>query len=274
MACSKPFVRKMRRNGVDLYVPLPCGYCASCRRDKIRMWSDRLAFESIGKPSTFLTLTYNDDSLPSDRSVSLSDWQRFHDRLRHKVPQKYKYFVTSEYGSQTFRPHYHVCLINFDWRDWKQYSAIDSAWEGKGFFDCSSLNSSRIRYCLKYMHKELKGSMKNDYEKLGLKPLFHTMSKGIGRKFFFDNLESISKHKGYFSDGKLRPLPRYYADLLRIYDELSNSDFNKLFSKYKNKVSNFNLYSVLLSNEDVLADFPKLRHLNIMDFLDDFNTIV
>lgn len=124
------------------------------------------------------------------------------------------------------------------------------------------------------MHKELKGHLKNDYEKLGLKPLFHTMSKGIGRKFFFDNLEFISKHKGYYADGKLRPLPRYYADLLRIYDELSNSDFSKLFSKYKEKVFNYNIYSVPLFNDDVIADFSRLRHLDKMDFLDDFNTIV
>lgn len=274
MACAKPFIRKMRRNGLDLFVPLPCGYCASCRRDKIRMWSDRLAFESIGKPSTFLTLTYNDESLPANKSVSLSDWQRFHDRLRHSVPQKYKYFVTSEYGASTYRPHYHVCLINFDWRDWKQYSAIDHAWEGKGFFDCSSLNSSRIRYCLKYMHKELKGTMKNDYEMLGLNPLFHTMSKGIGKDFFLKNIDFIRTHKGYYADGKLRPLPRYYADKLKIYEELSNSEFNALFKKYGERIFNYNVYSVPLFPEDILADFPRLRHLEKMDFIDDSNTIV
>lgn len=273
MSCAKPFLRLMVRDGVKVNVPLPCGYCASCRRDKIRMWSDRLSFESIGKPSTFLTLTYDDAHCPKD-GVRLSDWQRFHDRLRHKVSFKYKYYVTSEYGSVNYRPHYHVCLIGFDWRVKENYMAIDYAWEGKGFFDCSSLNPARIRYTLKYISKELKGNMTDEYVSRGLNPLFHTMSKGIGRDFFFQNIDQLRKQKGYFMDGKLRPLPRYYADLLRLYDDLPRSEFVKLFDKYKT-VSSFNAYlPPVRYSEDDLHDNVRNEHLEKLDALDEFNTIV
>ena len=147
MACVKPFQKLIwfSKMNMRVPVPVPCGHCPACRRDKISMWSDRLAFEAIGKPSAFLTLTYNDDHLPEDKSVSFEDWQRFHDRLRHYpgVP-KYKYFVTSEYGSVNFRPHLHVCIIGLDALSWSTWKAIDHAWENKGFFDIAPLSSARI----------------------------------------------------------------------------------------------------------------------------------
>lgn len=273
MACAKPFVRRLKIGDTVLKVPVPCGYCAACRRDKISMWTDRLVFESDGKPSTFLTLTYNDEHLPADKSVHLEDWQDFHDTLRHiKGIPKYKYFVTSEYGSVNFRPHMHACIIGLNCLDWTVYSAFEKAWRGRGFFDCSPLNPSRIRYCLKYMHKELKGKMKNDYEKLGLAPLFHTMSKGIGRSWFFKHVDSLRRDGGYYRDGKLRPLPRYYRDLLRVRDDMNIRDWLQFCSKYKARdVAYSPLYSVY--GDDFFSDDARLVHLEKEDLLDDLNTI-
>lgn len=280
MACPKPFQKlvyfpKMK---MRVPIPIPCGYCSACRRDKITMWSDRLEFESIGKPSTFLTLTYNDQNLPADKSVSLDDFQQFNDRLRHtKNLPKYKYFVTSEYGSENYRPHYHIILIGLNPLSWETTKAIDSAWQQKGFFDLAPLNSARIRYTLKYMSKELRGYKKNDYELLGLKPLFHTMSKGIGKKFFFDNIDLIREHKGYYKQGKLRPLPRYYADLLRVSDVLDIHSYLDYTKKYKDfLVLQHNItYSPLYSRlpDDFFQDVSKINSNDKMDLLDDFNII-
>lgn len=280
MACAKPFLRRVRRKGVDLFIPVPCGYCAACRRDKIRMWQDRLCFEAVGKPSTFLTLTYDDAHLPEDKSVHLEDWQRFHDRLRHcKGVPKYKFFCTSEYGSVNFRPHMHVCLINFDWQRFELYKAIDHAWEGKGFFDCSTLNPARIRYALKYMAKELVGDYKNEYELRGLKPLFHTMSKGIGRDWFFAHKEQLKAQKGYFLDGKLRPLPRYWRDLILGEEDLTNHDFVERFDKWFRRSADvteyehWNSYRLPLFDEFRLADDARLSRLYRQELL-DFKKIV
>lgn len=279
MACAKPFLRLLIRGTQRVYIPVPCGYCSCCRRDKISMWSDRLAFESFGKPSTFLTLTYDDTHLPSDRSVHLEDWQDFHDRLRHKVPFKYKYFVTSEYGSLNFRPHYHVCLINFDWKVRENYMAIDYAWRSRGFYDCSTLNASRIRYCLKYMSKELRGYKQDEYVRLGLSPCFHTMSKGIGKDFFYENLDSLRQWHGYWRDGKIRPLPRYYADKLKILNDNDFSDYRKQTEKYTQihmaRTGRYwSIFTGNVDNEELLHDSVREFHSQKQDLLDDFNTIV
>lgn len=280
MACSKPFIRVFPSKyfGQKIYIPLPCGHCAACRRDRINAWVDRLSFEALGKPSTFLTLTYDDEHLPPDKSVSYDDWKKFHDRLRHyKGVPKYKYFVTSEYGEVNYRPHMHVCLIGFDWRKPHLYDSIFRAWNNKGFFSCSCLNPARIRYTLKYMHKELVGSYQNDYEKLGLKPLFHCMSKGIGRKFFFENIDEIRKHNGYFVKGKLRPLPRYYADLLRLRDGETQKDrihrmltyaekfqpvVDKRFSDY------YNIFNAPMFPDSVISDTAREHHLLRQEAID------
>lgn len=70
MACNKPFLRYVsaRHNplGYDVAIPTPCGHCAGCLRDYIQSWSDRCTFEAQTqrRPSSFVTLTYNDEHLP------------------------------------------------------------------------------------------------------------------------------------------------------------------------------------------------------------------
>lgn len=283
MACAKPFIRAYKKQGSLVYMPTPCGYCASCRRDKITMWSDRIGFEMLSKGvSTFLTLTYSDDFLPKDKSVHLEEWQTFHDRLRHKkgVP-KYSYFVSSEYGSENYRPHYHICLLGFDWSNPRLYKALYDSWSEngvpKGFMECDFLNPARIRYTVKYISKELRGDCKAEYEELGLLPLFHTMSKGIGKQFFFDNLDTIRKFRGYYVNGKLRPLPRYYADLLRLYEDDNRSDFDKtkkMSALYFNRTSEYwNCYLPPLYKDSVFENTKLLTHLEKVELLQDRNTI-
>lgn len=195
MACNKPMLRYFPR-GNDRFntavsIPIPCGRCAACRKDLVTMWSDRCTFEMMSQKSksTFLTLTYNDDSLPKDGSVSPDDWNRFKDRLRKKLGFSVRYYMTSEYGSENYRPHYHAMLFGFDWQVKANYDALFAAWSvrGKslGFISCDYLNPSRVRYVLKYMEKEHNQTMLDDLASRGLAPLFHFMSKGIGRDWFF-----------------------------------------------------------------------------------------
>lgn len=195
MACNKPFMRFFRRGTADRQydysVPVPCGRCAACRRDLVTMWADRCTFEMQYHKdrSTFLTLTYTDDNLPSDNSVHPEDWKHFKDRLRKNLGKFPKYYMTAEYGTQSYRPHYHAMLFGLDWQKKKVYEAIEKAWSkhGKplGYISVSYLNPSRVRYCLKYMEKEYNSKFIADCETLGLAPIFHFMSKGIGRQWFF-----------------------------------------------------------------------------------------
>lgn len=221
-------------------VPTPCGYCAGCRRDKITMWTDRISLEmtTTKLPSAFVTLTYNDEHLPKNHGVCYDDVQKFNKRLRYFLDRPFKYYLSSEYGEKDFRPHYHMCLLGFDPRDHHDVQALHRAWckKGKqiGFYSLDFLNPARVRYVMKYVSKEMKGDMKDEYEKRGLPPLFHTMSKGIGKDYFLEHIESIRKLHGYYVRGKLRPLPKYYADLLKVIDEkdtsvLHASDYQKQY---------------------------------------------
>ena len=89
MACNKPFLRFLsaRHNplGYDCAIPTPCGHCSGCLRDYITSWSDRCTFETMTqrRPSSLVTLTYNDEHLPSGRSVSQEDCVKFNKRLRY-----------------------------------------------------------------------------------------------------------------------------------------------------------------------------------------------
>lgn len=217
-ACNKPFLRLITRP-YRKYVVTPCGHCAGCKRDILKMWSDRCTFEALTTkaPSSFVTLTYNDEHLPVDRSVSYDDFTAFRWRLRKNLKRPFKYYVSTEYGEERFRPHYHVMLFGLDPAS-SDVLAVAKAWcpynDEIGFFTMDYLNPSRIRYCLKYISKADDAKLKAQYQSLGLKPLFHTMSKGIGRQYFFEHLSEIRRLNGYVSNGVIRPLPRYYEKLL------------------------------------------------------------
>lgn len=198
MACNKPFLKQVKKSGILHFLPIPCGYCAACRRDKINMWSDRITFEAdtIGKPSAFVTLTYEDSSLPLG-GVSKEDVQNWLKRLRYYSGVKFKYYLASEYGeenklnealpnNQRWRPHYHVILLGFDIGKRSNRLALDKSWKF-GFIQADYLIPARVRYTLKYVSKELKNKKLNDvdYINAGLEPLFHLSSKGIGRDWFF-----------------------------------------------------------------------------------------
>ena len=70
---------------VDLQVKLPCGQCIGCRLEKARQWAIRCVHEaSLWEKNCFITLTYNDDNLPANGSVSKREFQLFMKRLRKK----------------------------------------------------------------------------------------------------------------------------------------------------------------------------------------------
>lgn len=132
--------------------------------------------------------------------VQLEDVQKWIKRARIRYEREtgnkmeFKYFVCSEYGPNTFRPHYHLLLFSNDmeWfdineyfvKDWKSnYGDVD--WTNrpvkgnKVSIDGSDLVSSYVsKYCLK------PAELENPYVVAGLIPrTFRKMSKGIGNTF-------------------------------------------------------------------------------------------
>lgn len=132
------FDKKAVGNRSYLKIQVPCGRCIGCRIDKSREWALRCVNEADLHPrNCFITLTYNNESLPKDQSLSKRHFQLFIKRLRKhhgltkdrinndkaystddgKIRYPIRYFMCGEYGDQLTRPHYHACLFNIAFDD-------------------------------------------------------------------------------------------------------------------------------------------------------------
>lgn len=145
------------------FVYVPCGKCEACLSKRRTAWTMRLNNELKESESCyFITLTYDENHVPWKvinrggyvdyvQHVSKKDCQLFLKRLRKALrPFKVRYFLVSEYGPQTLRPHYHMILFNFpNELKSKIYEYIDNAW-GLGFIQISPISSARINYVTSY----------------------------------------------------------------------------------------------------------------------------
>lgn len=102
-----------------LFMQVPCGKCVLCREKKANEWVSRAMCETQSSTNIpyFITLTYNDMCIPKN-GVRKRAAQLFMKRLRINM-QRYmgeslnlRFFLCSEYGSKTGRPHYHALLWN------------------------------------------------------------------------------------------------------------------------------------------------------------------
>lgn len=86
-----------------------CGLCRACRIRRKQAWVGRLRLEaSHHEKMRWLTLTYSDEFNPG--VLDYKDVQMWLDRER-KWKGSFRYFVVGEYGEQTGRPHWHVCVF-------------------------------------------------------------------------------------------------------------------------------------------------------------------
>jgi hypothetical protein len=103
------------------------------------------------KSSCFLTLTYADEFLPEKGNLCKKDLQKFLKRLRYHLGKKFRYFAIGEYGSKTYRPHYHIILFGVE-PFFKQTFA--RAWSKKkkqiGIVHIGELNAYSARYISGY----------------------------------------------------------------------------------------------------------------------------
>lgn len=223
MACNNPI--KIYSKKYKTYFTAPCNYCLKCRIDRRNAWSDRILFESKGKSNSFTTLTYDDNHLENE-SLSKDEAIKFIKKLRRNIERgkgekqgisretKIKYYLVGEYGGQLGRKHYHVIFLGLDFE--KSRRLIYETW-GKGMIKNLPLNQGSIRYVLKYIDKQVWGKKKEELYK-DKEPPFCLMSKGIGKDYLAENIVKIEEKGGYISKGKIRPIPKYWHDLLLMRD--------------------------------------------------------
>lgn len=201
---------------------VPCGKCAVCLGNRRKEWAYRLLEEQkVSKQSIFLTLTYNDENLvygsSNQPSVSVRDIQIFFKVLRKSLAKTYRqvrYYCVAEYGTETYRPHYHIILYNACIND---YNLLNEKWN-KGNIYIGDVNIRSIMYVAKY-HVN-----KGKYPS-GVAPPFVLMSRrpGIGNAYIqrMYDYHRANKNAIYYSDyqKKVR-LPRYYKKFLYSSEEL------------------------------------------------------
>lgn len=218
MLCSKPF----RQGGLEY----GCGQCMPCRISRRRLWATRIQLEALCHDrSSFVTLTYSPEHLPSDDSLQPSDLQLFIKRLRRALePRRIRFFAVGEYGERNSRPHYHLALFGVDRDD---EAILHSTW-AKGFVDVGDIQQESASYIAGYVTKKLTDS--SDDRLNGRYPEFARMSlrPGIGATAIEEIMKVVySSHgskdvavRGDVPDqiilmGKKVPLGRYLRQQLR-----------------------------------------------------------
>lgn len=132
----------------------------------MRCWASRIQLEALSWPaSLFVTLTYAPENLPvtADGLATLKprDLMLFWKRLRKALGNKsFRYFGVGEYGSQTWRPHYHAVIFGLSELDCVEvgryvvHPAVQKAWS-HGFTSAGGLNAHRAGYVSQYVTKKL-----------------------------------------------------------------------------------------------------------------------
>lgn len=226
MKCGYPY--KLNEDTV-----VPCGRCMPCRITKRSQWAGRILLEAkySTEPSSFITLTYNDDHLPKLGHLHKPDLVGFTNRIRHRSGMgHFRFFAIGEYGSETQRPHYHLAIFNTD----------PAAWEGR-FTDCWKTDEGPIghvhvgliekksaEYITGYCLKKL--TTMGDPRLDGKPPEFATMSKrpplgyqGVNhiRDLLYTRTGAAGLAKrgdvpsSFRMDGKNYPLGEYWKNYLR-----------------------------------------------------------
>lgn len=220
----------------------------------------------VSNSAQFLTLTYDTLKVPITNkgymNLSKRDLQLFFKRLRkrHGKNSNIRYYACGEYGSKTFRPHYHIILFNAN-RDF-----ISPAWD-LGHIHYGDVNEASTGYTLKYINKEKRIPIHQNDDR---QKEFSLMSKGLGKNYISKNM--VKWHKNdlenrfycALKDGKKIAMPRYYKDKIYTETERKRVAFFtrlKMVENLKNDLEkNPNYWEEKASSD--LAKFKKLKYKN------------
>lgn len=205
MACTRPKIafkngltengktkltfKKDRRFTKEQEQLIPCGKCLSCKLSYAKEWALRIYHEaSLRENNCFITLTYNDENLPQDKSVDRREVQLFLKKLRKYLTKTYgtkivgftdkgkerkkpkveiMSFYCGEYGDKKSRPHYHIIILGYDFTDkiylktsqsghvlWES-DILTSMWK-KGYSNLGQVTFESAGYVARYCLKKTK----------------------------------------------------------------------------------------------------------------------
>lgn len=226
MNCLYPY-------SVSEYLDVPCCKCLACRINHAQEWSMRIMHElPYWDYATFLTLTYDDDHIPSDFSIHKKDLQLFFKRLRINLSRagydsNIRYFSAGEYGENSCRPHYHSIIFGLDNLNDNHKEIVMKSWNNcqwDKFQDelvFGTVTEDSSLYVASYVHKKYFGNyQKQIYQNNGLEPPFQLQSQGIGKLYALSQARRLRNDPYcYYKDKRIRA-PRYY--IKQVFPELHN----------------------------------------------------
>ena len=186
-----------------LPMKLPCGQCIGCRLAHSLQWAVRCMHEKqLHSESSFVTLTYSPEHLPSNGSLVVRDHQLFMKRMRKKMGNNIRFYMCGEYGHLFGRPHYHYLFFNRDFSDkkfWKNNKrgeplyvsqVLSDLWD-VGFSSIGDVTFESCAYVSRYIVDKIKGDKASDHYG-GRTPEFTCQSRRPGiASAWYESMESI-----------------------------------------------------------------------------------
>lgn len=150
-------------NPMSLGVYVPCGKCPECLKSRQRQWYARFELEkqywSKRRCFTyFCTFTYDNENIPSTREKAVLDIQALIKNISRKFGFKPRFYVTSEFGTEHNRLHYHALIFNIPYV--VSTDTIDGllrkSWH-RGFISVKVAGGKEFDYISKYVTKDIEG---------------------------------------------------------------------------------------------------------------------
>lgn len=239
----------------------PCGRCESCKNNYKKEWVTRITAESFtNPPSYFVTLTYDRRHVPLAKdgkhlSLRIKDAQAFLKALKRNTPN-IQYYLASEYGGKTGRPHYHFIICGLEIDDLQkanpllqdkegnllQSRKLTELW-GRGNVLVAKANEATIAYTARYTFKkkdqEARSYWFNKVNDWGCEPEKQTMSRNIGMAFYRSYDKANIVEDKLYLNGRKYMLPRRFKKELRKdltevqYEYFISVRVNKMKEKYQ-----------------------------------------
>ena len=191
---------------------------------------------SLHCENAFITLTYDDDHLPADKSLVPRHLQLFMKRLRKALNKPIRFFACGEYGDLNQRPHYHAIIFGHSFPDkevmlcnpefgqslsspllWRS-SILSTAWS-LGFSIVGECTFDSAAYVARYCLKKITGPAAEAHYN-GRVPEFVRMSNrpGIAADWYAKYGTDVYPADKCFARGVPCKPPRYFDKLFELQD--------------------------------------------------------
>lgn len=216
------------------YIDIPCRNCEECWQDTRRAWIARATAEmQMHEKAMFVTFTYRDyndgvtrlppvaEMITEDgeilehQTLRYKDFQLFMKRLRKRFSDRnIRFMVCGEYGSHTFRPHYHAIIYGINISDFPDmivhnknkegdclYSSVmlDNLWSF-GYTLSSDADNGTIAYVAGYVAKKFSSMKRKEFYDLTnvVAPFIRSSNRpGLGRLWFEQNKNDFMSEYDY-----------------------------------------------------------------------------